>query len=457
MEATRRKPAWSYWLVCLVFAADVTGLLRYVAMAMGWDAMMLDGAPCASAILVLVVLGSRGTEIGTSRTFALGALAGIAFFFRSFGFALLDPTHIDWLLNGDWGQHYSGWEVFRSAPWSWPPGTVPALLYPVGSSIVYTDSLPLLALLLKPFDALLPHPFQYIGLWLLVSCMLQGAFGALLLRLRTREPAALLAGALFFLYAPVFIARFGHDTLTAHWLLLAALLLYFRTPPVGGESRPWWLLCVLASLIHPYLWFMLMALQVAYWARRVWVDRGATFRTAVVCLAGCGVTSVGLWYLSGVFIIPRQASTGGVPFGVYSMNLLAPIDPRGYSRLLPSLTMAPGQHEGFAFLGIGMIALVAIAVVIAWRRTSRFGVWRNHWPVIAVALACAVFALSTVVRVGSVTLFDHPIETSWLGTFRSSGRFVWVAYYLVIAATLLTLVARLKPVAATVLMSATLA
>jgi len=457
--AKLRQLPWFYWLVCLLFASDITCLLRRVAMDLEWNAVLVDAAPCAAAILLLLVLGAprADAEVSTPRAFALGALAGVAYFFRTCGFALLDPTHIDWLLNADWAQHYSGWELFRSAPWSWPPGTTPGLLYPVGSSIVYTDSLPLLALLLKPFDAQLPHPFQYIGFWFLLSCTLQGGFGALLVRLRTREPAAILAGALFFLYAPAFIARFGHDTLTAHWLLLAGLLLYFRAPPVRGEGRPWLVLGTLASLVHPYLWFMLMALQAAYWLRRLAVDRSGSYRAALIGLFASGGIAVALWWLSGVFIIPREASAGGVPFGIFSMNLLSPIDPRGFSRFLPSFDMEAGQHEGFAYLGTGLLLLAAVAGVLALRRRTSFSVWRSHWPIIVIALLCVAFAISSVVRLGGITLVNWPIDAPWLGTFRSSGRFVWVGYYLAIAAILGTLMARTKPGVGTAFLIAALA
>src|SRR4029078_6273067 len=134
---------------------------------------------------------------------------------------------------------YSGWAMFRHTPWAWPPGALPEIWYPVGTSIVYTDSLTLLALALKPLSHWLPEPFQFIGIWLLINCMLQGALGALLITRSSRSPAAVLAGAALLVLAPIFLNRIGHDTLTAHWLLLASLWLYFRAAPLRPLVEAW--------------------------------------------------------------------------------------------------------------------------------------------------------------------------------------------------------------------------
>src|SRR5579859_7185845 len=209
----------------LLFAALVA-LLWYgagtVPTVPGGGANRWANALCALGELAL---GYHAWHRGLTRraAFALGALAGLQYFSAVLGLQRIDPQAIGWLLNGDWAQHYAGWTTFRNDGWHWPLGAMPDLLYPVGSSIVYTDSLPLLALPLKLVAPLLPASFQYIGFWMALNFTLQGAFGALLLRTRSTSPTAALAAALLFAAAPVLIARINHDTLTAHWLLLAAL------------------------------------------------------------------------------------------------------------------------------------------------------------------------------------------------------------------------------------------
>src|SRR5262249_13664039 len=124
-----------------------------------------DAAAIALAAIALLACGMLAARRGAADgalAFAIGASAGFLFFARTLGLALADPGAIDWLLAQDLAQHYSGWVTFRHTPWHWPPGAMPEVWYPVGTSIVYTDSLPLFALVLKAFSAWLPDPFQYI-------------------------------------------------------------------------------------------------------------------------------------------------------------------------------------------------------------------------------------------------------------------------------------------------------
>src|SRR2546428_12355110 len=96
---------------------------------------------------------------------AAGA-AGFAWYLWIGGAPSLNPTHLGWLLKGDWAQHVLGWLLFRSEPWRLPLGSLPSALYPVGSTIGFTDSNPLLSIVLKPFAPHLPSDFQFIGPWL---------------------------------------------------------------------------------------------------------------------------------------------------------------------------------------------------------------------------------------------------------------------------------------------------
>ena len=95
-------------------------------------------------------------------------LIGLGSFFLVVGPLALNPNNVAWLDGGfDPTQHYLGWVFFRHSPWSIPLGLNPHFGMDISSSIVYSDSIPILAILFKPFAALLPETFQYFGLWLL--------------------------------------------------------------------------------------------------------------------------------------------------------------------------------------------------------------------------------------------------------------------------------------------------
>ena len=431
---------------------DVMDLFLYVAacVAVAWNSCRvlrtvdpdgsLTSADRAIQIASAIVLIAVGIHAWRSRrctmwhAVAIGLIAGITFFARIYGFELLDPTNIGWVLRGDWGGHYGGWEMYRRAPWSWPLGATPTLMYPLGTSVVYTDSLPLVAMLLKPVSPLLPASFQYVGFWFALCCVLQGAFGALLASARSKSLSVIFLTASFFLFAPVFIQRTNHITLMSHWLLLAAIWLYFRPSPFRGlraEAWPWWLLAAIAALTTPYFVAMIFAIHAAYWCRRVYIDRERSLMQWIVVSGIAIALTFLLWLISGGLMIGFASNAGGVPYGVFSFNLLGFFNADGFSRIIPKIAIGKGQYEGFAYLGLGIFVLLATAA-IRTLRLSRGHAWRKHWPLIAAAIATFLFAASSVLLAGPHVILDWPIDTPLLATFRSSGRFIWIAYYLIV-------------------------
>src|SRR3982751_4213177 len=83
----------------------------------------------------------------------LAVFVGGAAFLAIVGPQVLDVTNIGWLTQaGDSFTHYLGWEFFRRSPWTWPPGLNPDYGLQFSSSIIFSDSVPLLALALKLFS-----------------------------------------------------------------------------------------------------------------------------------------------------------------------------------------------------------------------------------------------------------------------------------------------------------------
>jgi hypothetical protein len=70
-------------------------------------------------------------------------------------------------MTGDNGTNFLGWHFFRTEAWHFPLGVIKKYHYPSGTDVVFTGSIPLLAISFKLFNDFLPKTFQYIGLWLL--------------------------------------------------------------------------------------------------------------------------------------------------------------------------------------------------------------------------------------------------------------------------------------------------
>ena len=122
------------------------------------------------------------------------------------GLPKLNPSNIDWLAHGenyDMLQNFIGWSYFEKDTWRFPVGLNPNYGIELSNSIVFTDSIPLLAVVFKLFRHLLPYPFQYFGFWLLICFILQYFFAMKLLKNISQNVFAIRIAALF-LYSKSF-------------------------------------------------------------------------------------------------------------------------------------------------------------------------------------------------------------------------------------------------------------
>ena len=284
-------------------------------------------------------------------------------------------------------MYYTGWELFRQDPhWHWPLTYTDRVGYPLGDAVALMDINPLFAVLLKPLSPLLPEPFQYLGIEVVLACALQFFFATRLFRIILgRNLLGIGLCSLFFLVAPPLAGRAtGHYTLTNQWLLVAALLVYFQAQQESpGTMRRFviasLLLATVAVAINPYLAFQVLLVLTAaagslLWQRRLTLPRAAGF------MAAMGVTSVTVAYSLGFFITGGKGYVApGYRF--LATNLLSPFYPYIYgpypcglilSRLLPYVpnrTMELGNYLGAGVIFLG-IFLVAVLVMRRGKRPS---------------------------------------------------------------------------------------
>ena len=394
-----------------------------------------------------------------------GALLGAAFFVWVSGWRILDPREIGWMMRFDWPIHFFGWHFFRTEPWSWPPGLIHAYYYPLGTSIGFTDSVPLMAFLLKPMQALLPATFQYLGVWLLICFGLQGLFGALIARIWTGRVPAQLAGAALFVLMPTLLIRVGHPALCAHWLLLWAFWIALRQDGAGPRAWEWAALGLLAGLIHPYLAVMTLALLGA-----AAIDcAGAPWARRSTAMIGALAATIGGWWMSGLFSVAGAESLATEGLGHYSMNLLSPMSPTGgWSSMLPDWPRATaGQdYEGFQYLGAGAFALLIAAIALRLSKTpppsfpeagatEASGAGRVPLALTIVALIMTIYALSPRVTLGTAVLLDwSSAMPERFAVFRATGRFFWPLGYLILIAAVAAVATRARPAVATATLTA---
>lgn len=372
----------------------------------------------------------------------LAALIGIAAFVFYTGGAIVWPTSTEWLMRGDFGQHFLGWNFFRHTPLlQFPLGASREYGETLSSSIVFTDSTPLFAFVFKPFAAWLPEPFQYIGIWLALSVMLQGVFAYKLLSLFSKQRLTVLLATAFFVIAPPFWWRIyvESDALAAHWLILAALYLYFN-PQL--RWRGWLVLLSLAALTHAYLLAMVLAIWGADLLQRVLkkqISLRATIGYGLLSAASLGLV---MW-VAGYFMLHDGLST---PVGSYfRMSLLGLVDPLSWwSSVMPEPSRSGGEYEGFSYLGSGVLLLLASVVVsLSALLITRKGRLASGWrwatlppllPLFAAAVVLAMQAFTTHIGWGAhdVWIYRLPaVLDKFFGVFRVSGRMFWPVFYLI--------------------------
>jgi hypothetical protein len=334
----------------------------------------------------------------------------------------------------DFAQQVVGQRYFLTAPWQWPILHAPGLLSPWGVNIAFTDSIPLAALVAKLLRPLLPPYDQVVTIWLMLCWVLQPVSAVFAVRSAgARGWIAGLTAAIMASSQPVFLNIFWHPSLSSHFLLLVMLGLYFRI--ISGSKRALFggvALLPILLLVHPYLLTMgaavLAAAPLTLWLRRdpVWQQAAGIIGAG---LAGAILISVVLGYTAG-------HSPGG--YGIYSMNLAAPVYP-DQSELFPGWPEAAVNAtggQGYAYLGAGLIILLAFALILCGRTVSS-GL-RSHLGLTVVACGLFLLALSHRAYVGHFLLYALPNHVGPLQMFRASDRLFWVITYVVLVGGIVT-------------------
>jgi hypothetical protein len=362
----------------------------------------------------------------------------------------LDPTNVAWLVGGDPLQHYLGWAFYRNSPWTWPVGLNPLYGMEFSNSIVFTDSIPLLAIPFKAISQFLPYPFQYLGIWVLLCFVLQAYFAFRLIGLITNSAAIQCLGSILFLFSPPLIFRLSlHESLMGHFIILAALYLNLKTSAKSIDTKKsyahsfaWIILLSIAILTHFYMAVMVLALWLADLCNRAFVKKSISYKDlALENVLLIGVAGFVAWQAGYFAIEGASGTTRG--FGDFRTNLLALFNSRGWSYWLKPIplrdTVEAATGEGFQYLGAGSLFLVLSAVfAIIKRKIQLSSITRlaaqNYPFLMIILLVLALISFSNYIGFGPwnlrVPLPDFLL--SLLSIVRSSSRLFLPMYYVIL-------------------------
>ena len=376
-------------------------------------------------------------------------LFGLSIFLSKIGIEALDPTQTAWVkrLGGDGLTEYNSWLYYRFSAWHFPViGAMEGYDYPTKTGVGLTGAIPLLAIPLKTFSAWLPDEFQHFGWWFLICYVLQAYFAWQLMRVLLPKNAVILRGvsSLFFALSAPLLWRVGHINLSSHFLILAALWVYFSPFSARKKIAYFGLLLFLVSAVHQYLTVMLLGIATAALID-LFLRKKQTLGQSLATFAGFFGVIIFVFGITGVFEVPAD-TLQNEGFGYYSSNLNTFFNPFEYSPFLPAQKVGGGHYEGYAYMGLGFLILLAFLFLsklfFYFRKTENA---ENQSfteekiriaPIAAIAFLAFAFALSTTVfwqnkRVLYYDLF--PFLEKICYSLRGSGRFIWIPFYLIMA------------------------
>ncbi len=400
----------------------------------------------------------------------MAVVTGAVSFFLLVGAGPLDGSHAVWSNPpNDLPQMMAGFEALFREPWGFPPTVSSLLVQPIPVSIVFTDSIPWLALAMKA-AGIGPGAVNPLALFLLLSQVLQAAaMVALLHAAGVRRAAVLLCGAALALLLPAWIYRqIGHIALSGHWLILFALALAVaaaRTGLTRGVAAGFAALGALSAGVHAYHVVPVSACCAAALASELLQRRPGALRRAATAGLAFAAALGGAAALLG-YGVGRGPTHGGSILGFLSMNLAAPLMPQGSTLFGHEWTAAGGYtgtvdptggqwFEGYNYLGAGIVLLVAVAAAVAvaraasrpWGPGAAAALLRRYGPLGGALLALALMAIGPNVYAGERLLLDLPRPEGALGDalgyLRAHGRLFWAVAYALLAASLAALDRRL--------------
>lgn len=392
------------------------------------------------------------------------------------GYSTLNPKNFQWI-SGDNTAGYIAQLFYLSDKWRFPIGANPNFGLDLSTSLIYTGP-PVPLMLLQKVLRIDPS-LQFIGFWLLTVIALQILFGNLLgktLGLSTFQSKifALLLVTPFFLYRFQF-----HFWLTSHFLLIWALWIAIRSiKETRLMTREVLLLLIFAYLINTYL--LVMSLIILSYPIVIQI---VTYKNISRNLArhimGMLVTLMFTYFVvdfraqkATLFESLRMNFTGQYTFN--PSNLLAMINPEvgtardctkghcvfgdkpppsyiveNFSLLNFDLGGVQGDHDGFLYLGLGIIFLLSLSIALelktrGWWNTRNL--FSQHRVLLAYVVCVTLFSVTWKVSFGNYQLnIGDPKIIRWaLSIFRASGRFMWIIAYLLLALCVVILLRRLK-------------
>ena len=364
----------------------------------------------------------------------------LTIFFVGFNNIWLEST--DWLFtsSSDLSNAQLSWKFFADDIWRFPLGKNPKYGLEVSNSIVFTDTVPLFALLFKLVKIFIFNDIQYFSFWIFLNFFLQLLFGYKIILKATKNSYFSFISSFLFLLCPFMLFRLSHHlSLGAHWLILFSLyILYF-----ADESKKklyWYVVIFLSISIHLYFTLMIFIIYATYS-----LEKGIKNKNLISEVIGLIIkilSSLFLMYLIGYFesSVINKVSTG---YGIKKLDLLGFFDPQpdGVSKTWSIFfsNLDDTNLEGFNYLGVGLILLILLSFSIFFKKSifknlsnhqyNYFRIRNLYLPILL------LWSITTNVSFMGKEILSFDLPKYFFGAisiFSATGRLVWPVIYFAI-------------------------
>lgn len=353
----------------------------------------------------------------------------------------INPINTKWLFNDvDLATQQIGWYFFKNDIWRFPLGLNPNYGDNINNTIIYSDSIPLLAFIFKFILNLFrinEINIQYYSIWYYLCFHLQLFFSYKIIYCLTKEKYFSILSSLLFFFAPIYLFRLSHHaTLVGHWIILLGIYLLIIDRNIK-KKKYWFFIINLSCLINLYYTFILIIFYLVFVTCSSFKNK--KYLSNFINTFFIFLTLYILMYVSGYFEI-RYIDAVGFGFGKYKMNLLSLIDPGNnngisWSQILPNIQLSSMEEsEGFNYFGMGNLLLILLCFISNIIKNNNI-ISKNHIQFIIASLIFLLLAISNKISFGNIEIINVELNKYLLGilsVFRASGRFFWPVYYLII-------------------------
>ena len=356
----------------------------------------------------------------------------LGFFFTSLilGLSNLSPTNIDWISSYDTKSDFLALKFFINDEWRFPLGLNPNY-GDITNSIVFSGAVPILSFLSKIFKNILPINFHFFSFWIIICLSFQFLYSFKIFYFFTKDKSFSFLSAIFFLLIPTLYYRLNiHLSLSAHWIIFS----YFYYELKNSEKAKIFIILI-SCLVHFYLTIMLLIIR-SIFSIDIFL-KNKNYKDLFKKNFWLILLLIIIMYISGYFIIP-STDTLGYGFGIFKTNLLTFFDPVpsgsdfNWSLFLPDIKNNYGEHEGFAYLGIGGILLLFISLILYIKKDNLIKIHNKYLIIVTIFF---LLSLSNNVGFADKEIINISISNylyAFLSIIRASGRFIWIVYYALI-------------------------